>query len=97
MPNVIIFFFSCIFGLLGAIFHVQHHQRHLYQIRTRMVPWRYSFHCDDLVGLRKFLCQPFDLYDIQPRIPESVQEDFTDLIAKISCCMMTYVCDNTIT
>lgn len=56
-------------NLLGAVLHVQHHGRHLHEIRTRLSAGRNGFPADHLVGLRQFVHQSRHLHHFQPRVP----------------------------
>lgn len=64
--------------LLGAVLHVQHPGRDLQQTGQTMLARRPNVHTDHVAGLHEQLRQPGHLHDIQPGVPEGVQETDAD-------------------
>lgn len=60
--------------LLGSVFHVQHPRRDLQQAGQGLLARRPDVHTDHVAGLHEQLRESRDLHDIQPGVPEGVQE-----------------------
>lgn len=59
----------CLFDMLGALLHLQHHGCNLHEVDKRMPTWCYSFHRYFLVRLHEQLRESRNIYCVQPRIP----------------------------
>ena len=77
----IVFYFitcRCIFVMLVAFLHNEHHQRHLYPVRPGESPGvqhgPFSAGHPGVAGLHQQLPQPRHIHDLQPGVQEGVQE-----------------------